>query len=177
MHVTRRQLGLVASAVLAAGLSAGSALAQTKWNLPAAYAANNYHSENLVAFAEDVKKATGGQLEMVVHSNASLLKLPDILRGVQTGQVPAGEILLGQFGNEDPIFEVDNIPFLAAGFDNAWKLYQAQKSILDKHMQARGLRVLFSVAWPGQSIYTRNAVKSVDELKGIKFRKIGRAHV
>ena len=162
---------------LVAALSAGSALAQTKWDLPTAYSDSTYHTGIVRGFAEDVKKATGGQLEMVVHSNASLLKLPDILRGVQTGQVPAGEILLGQFGNEDPIFEVDNIPFLAAGFDNAWKLYQAQKSILDKHMQARGLRVLFSVAWPGQSIYTRNAVKSVDELKGIKFRKIGRAHV
>ena len=121
-------------------------------------------------FVEDVKKATNGQLEINVHSAGSLIKHPDILRAVSTGQVPIAEFLLGQFGNEEPVFNADNVPFLAAGYDNAWKLYQAQKPILEKHLAKRGLKLLYSVAWPGQGIYTKDPVKSAADFKGLKMR-------
>jgi TRAP-type transport system periplasmic protein len=107
---------------------------------------------------------------MLVHSNGSLIKHPDILRAVSTGQVNIAEFLLGQFGNEDPIFAADNIPFVAAGYDAAWKFYQAQKPILEKHLASRGLKLLYCVAWPGQGIYTKDPLKSVADLKGTKFR-------
>jgi len=84
--------------------------------------------------------------------------------------VNIAEFLLGQFGNEDPIFAADNLPFVAAGWDNSWKFYQAQKPLLVKKLQARGLKLLYSVAWPGQGIYTKLPLKSVDDLKGTKFR-------
>jgi len=117
-----------------------------------------------------VKKASGGQIDINVHSNGSLIKHPDILRAVSTGQVPMAEFLLGQFGNEEPVFNADNVPFLAAGYDNAWKLYQAQKPILVKKLEGRGLVLLYSVAWPGQGLYTKAPLKSVDDFKGTKFR-------
>ena len=105
-----------------------------------------------------------------MHANGSLIKHPDMLRAVSTGQVNIAEFLLGQFGNEDPVFAADNLPFVAAGWDNAWKFYQAQKPHLEKKLQARGMRLLYSVAWPGQGIYTKNPLKSVADLKGTKFR-------
>jgi len=105
-----------------------------------------------------------------VHSNGSLIKHPDMLRAVSTGQVNIAEFLLSQFGNEDPVFEADNIPFVAAGYDEAWKFYQAQKPLLEKKLQGRGLKLLYSVAWPGQGIYTKEPLKSVADLKGTKFR-------
>jgi TRAP-type transport system periplasmic protein len=117
-----------------------------------------------------VKRISEGQLDITVHTNGSLIKHPDMLRAVSTGQVNIAEFLLGQFGNEDPVFAADNLPFVAAGWDNAWRFYQAQKPALEKQLQGRGLRLLFSVAWPGQGIYTRNPLKSVDDLKGTKFR-------
>jgi TRAP-type C4-dicarboxylate transport system substrate-binding protein len=117
-----------------------------------------------------VKKATGGKLEIVVHSNASLIKHPDMLRAVSTGQVNIAEFLLGQFGNEDPMFAADNIPFVATGYENAYRFYQAQRPLLEKKLAGRGLRLLYSVAWPGQGLYTRNPLKSVDDLKGTKLR-------
>ena len=149
---------------------AGLAQAQTKWDMPTPYSDGEFHTINVRQFAEDVKKATGGQVEINVHSNGSLIKHPDILRAVSTGQVPIGEFLLGQFGNEDPVFAVDNLPFLAAGYDNAWKLYQAQKTVLTRKLESRGLFLLYSVAWPGQGLYTKNPLKSVDDFKGVKFR-------
>jgi TRAP-type C4-dicarboxylate transport system substrate-binding protein len=154
----------------AAALAVGSAHAQTKWDMPTPYSDGEFHTRNVKSFVEDVQKATGGKLDIQVHSNGSLIKHPDIMRAVSTGQVNIAEFLLGQFGNEEPVFNADNVPFLAAGYDAAWKLYQAQKPALEKSLQKRGMRLLYSVAWPGQGIYTKEPLKSVDDLKGTKFR-------
>src|SRR5258706_2462368 len=121
-------------------------------------------------FVDDVKKASNGALAITVHANGSLIKHPDILRAVSTGQVSIGEFLLGQFGNEEPVFNADNVPFLAAGYDDAWKLYQAQKAVLEKKLEGRGMKLLYCVAWPGQGIYSKEPLKSVADLKGTKFR-------
>src|SRR5437764_9241666 len=147
-----------------------SAQAQTKWDMPTPYADGEFHTRNVRAFVEEVQKASGGKLVIQVHSNGSLIKHPDILRAVSTGQVNVAEFLLSQFGNEDPIFEADNLPFVAAGFDPAWRFYQAQKPVLEKHLASRGLTMLYCVAWPGQGIYTKEPLKSVADLKGTKFR-------
>ena len=147
-----------------------TAQAQTKWDMPTPYSDGEFHTINVRQFVDDVKKASGGQVNISVHSNGSLIKHPDMLRAVSTGQVPIAEFLLGQFGNEEAVFNADNVPFLAAGYDNAWKLYQAQKSILQKKLEGRGLVLLYSVAWPGQGIYAKEPLKSVADLKGTKFR-------
>lgn len=156
-------------AVAAAALAA-SVQAQTKWDMPTPYSDGEFHTRNVKTFVEDAQKASGGKLEIVVHSNGSLIKHPDILRAVSTGQVNIAEFLLGQFGNEEPVFNADNVPFLAAGYDAAWELYQAQKPVLQKKLEGRGLRLLYSVAWPGQGIYTKEPLNSIEDLKGTKFR-------
>ena len=149
---------------------AGLAAAQTKWDMPTPYSDNEFHTLNVKRFTEDVKRLSNGQLDIQMHTNGSLIKHPDMLRAVSTGQVNIVEMLLGQFGNEDPVFAADNLPFVAAGWDNAWKFYRAQKPVLEKKLQSRGLRLLYSVAWPGQGIYTKTPLKSVADLKGTKFR-------
>jgi TRAP-type C4-dicarboxylate transport system substrate-binding protein len=149
---------------------AASAGAQTKWDMPTPYSDGEFHTRNAKAFAEDVKKATHGQLDITVHSNQSLIKHADTLRAVSTGQVSIGEILLGQFANEDPVFAADNVPFVAPGYDAGWKFYQAQKPVLEKKLQSRGLKLLYAVAWPGQGIYTKDPLKTLSDLKGQKIR-------
>lgn len=160
---------MTAAAVLMVA-SAGTAAAQTKWNMPTAYPDSNYHTQNARWFAEEVKKATGGKLEIVVHSGASLFKMPEIKRAVQTGQVPIGEILLSAYGNEDPVLEVDGLPFLAAGYDAAWKLYQAQRPVLQGNLKKQGVMMLYSVAWPGQGVYSKGPINALSDFKGVKFR-------
>jgi TRAP-type C4-dicarboxylate transport system substrate-binding protein len=141
-----------------------------KWDMPTPYNDNEFHTLNVKRFVEDVRRESGSQLNIVVHANGALIKHPDILRAVSTGQVNIAEFLLGQFGNEDPIFAADNLPFVAAGWENSWKFYQAQKPLLAKKLQTRGLKLLYSVAWPGQGLYTKNPLKSVADLKGAKLR-------
>ena len=147
-----------------------SAFAQTKWDLAAAYPATNFHSENLVQFASDIDKATAGKLKITVHANASLFKAPEIKRAVQGGQAQAGEILLANYQNEWSIFGADGQPFLADSYDESVKLYKAQKPILEKKLAEQGIRLLYTVAWPPQGIYTKKPLASAADLKGVKWR-------
>lgn len=156
--------------LLAASAVFGVAQAQTKWDMPTPYSDGEFHTRNVKMFVDDVKKATNGGLDITMHTAGSLIKHPDILRAVSTGQVSIAEFLLGQFGNEDPVFAADNVPFVATGYDNAMKFYRAQKPLLTKKLAGRGLTLLYSVPWPGQGIYTKEPLKSVEDLKGTKFR-------
>ena len=113
-------------------------------DLPAAYPATNFHTANLIQFAADVDKATGGKLKITVHANASLFKAPEIKRAVQGGQAQAGEILLVNFQNEWQVFGADGLPFLADSYDSAWKLYQAQKPLLEKKFGEQGMALLYT---------------------------------
>jgi TRAP-type C4-dicarboxylate transport system substrate-binding protein len=166
MHMTRR---LIITAAGALALSA-AAQAQTKWDLPAAYPATNFHTVNLQQFADDIDKASSGKLKITVHANASLFKLPEIKRAVQGGQAQIGEILLSAYQNEWIIFGADGLPFLADSYDEAMKLWRAQKPLLDKKLGEQGMMVLYSVAWPPQGIYTKKPLASAADLKGVKWR-------
>ncbi|MBK9440430.1 MAG: TRAP transporter substrate-binding protein [Comamonadaceae bacterium] len=165
----RRIFSLSAVAALLA-ISAGAVNAQTKWDLASAYPATNFHSENLVQFANDVDKATAGKLKITVHSNASLFKAPEIKRAVQGGQAQAGEIIFANFQNEWQIYGADGLPFLADSYDESVKLYKAQKPLIEKKLAEQGMGLLYSVAWPPQGIYTKKALNSAADLKGIKWR-------
>jgi TRAP-type C4-dicarboxylate transport system substrate-binding protein len=155
------------------------ASAQTKWNLPAAYPADNPHSVNLALFAKDVSAATGGKLEITVHPGASLFKAPDIKRAVQTGQVQIGEVLISLHENEDPIFGVDVVPFLATSYAESNKLWQASKPAIEKKLASQGLMLLFAVPWAPQGIYAKKDINSVDDMKGLKWRayNVGTARI
>ena len=169
------QFKFAAAAALSLALSAPIAFAEkVKWDLPAGYAEHNFHTQNLRWFAEEVKKATAGEVEIVVHANASLYKLPEIKRAVQGGQAPIGEILLSNHGNEDALFEADMIPVLAAGFDRSWKLYTVQKPLLQDKLGKQGMRMLYSVAWPGNGIFSKTPMDSLSSFKGAKFRAYNR---
>ena len=157
--------------LVAAALTLGaSAFAQTKWDLPAAYPVTNFHTENLVQFAADVDKATAGKLKITVHANASLFKANEIKRAVQGGQAQIGEVLLVNFENENPIYGADGIPFLASSYADSKKLYAAQKPALSKLLDAQGMKLMYTVAWPPQGIYSKKPLASVADLRGIKWR-------
>jgi TRAP-type transport system periplasmic protein len=168
MRLFWKSLAAVGSA---AALTMSSGVhAQTKWDLPSAYAPGNFHTQLLNQFATEVDKATSGKLKITVHPAASLFKAPEIKRAVQGGQAQAGEIIFANLQNEDQIYGADGIPFLADNYDSALKLWNAQKPILEKKLAAQGIVLLYSVPWPPQGIYSKKPINSVADLKGIKWR-------
>ena len=160
--------------IIAAGMAAGmlsvSAMAAETWDMPTPYPDNNFHTVNIKQFADDVKAATGGALEIVVHAGGSLIKHPEIKNAVRGGQVPIGETLLSRLSNENAVFGIDSVPFLAANYDDAKKLWAAARPQTEKLLDAQGLQVLFAVPWPPQGIYAKKEINSIDDLKGLKFR-------
>ncbi|HSV60689.1 MAG TPA: TRAP transporter substrate-binding protein [Variovorax sp.] len=157
-------------AALVAALAATVATAQTKWNLPSGYGANTYQVQNLQQFAQDVDKATGGKLRITVHPNASLFKANEIKRAVQSAQTPIGEFILSSAANEAPMFGLDSIPFLATSYADARRLHEVSQPYLTKTLAAQGLKLLYAVPWPPQSLYSIKPVTSTRDLKGTKMR-------
>lgn len=160
---------MLTAAVVAMTVSA-PAVAAEEWNMPTPYPDATFHTQNIRQFAEDVDKATNGELKIVVHSGGSLVKHPEIKNAVRSQQVPIGEFILSRLGNEDPVFAVDSIPFLATSYEDAEKLWAASRPVIEDKLAKQRLKVLYAVPWPPQGLYTKDAVNSPDDLKGVKMR-------
>jgi len=164
----RRALQLVALSALGSTVSGKIAFAQgasAKWDMPTPHADGNFHTRNVREFVAEIAKEPSGALDITVHSNGSLLKLPEIKRGVQTGQVQAGETLVSTLANEDAIFGFDSIPGVATSYAQSRKLYTAARPFLEKRFEKQGMVMLFSVAWPPQGIYAKKDLASLADLR------------
>jgi TRAP-type C4-dicarboxylate transport system substrate-binding protein len=161
---------VAATLAAASGLASAPARAQVIWTLPSAYPADNFHSENLAAFARDLAQATGGKLAVELHPNASLLPASAIKSAVRIGQVQMGEVLVSLLDNEDPIFGIDVVPFLAGSYDDARNLWAASKPTVERGLAAQGLMVLFAVPWPPQGIFANKEINRIADMKGLSWR-------
>jgi TRAP-type transport system periplasmic protein len=155
---------------LAATAVATLAQAQTKWDLPSGYGVNTFQVQTLQYFADEVDKATGGKLKITLHPGASLFKANEIKRAVQSGQAPIGEFILSGASNENALFGIDSIPFLATTYAESKKLSDISNPYLEKLLASQGLKLLYTVPWPGQSLYSTKPINSFQDLKGTKMR-------
>jgi TRAP-type transport system periplasmic protein len=147
-----------------------AASAQTRWQMATPYPDGNFHTRNIREFLAEIEQATGGGLTVQLHSNASLLPLPQIKRGVQQGQVQMGEVLLSAYANEDPMFDADSLPFLVADLKEARRLGDLQRPFIEARFQRQGLTLLYLVGWPAGGFYTQAPLTSLDQLRGTRFR-------
>ncbi len=159
---------LVALAFMLGAVNTGHS---ADWDLAAAYADSLFHTKNIRLFAEDVKKATNGSLNIKVHPGGALIKKnKDNRNAVRSNQIQAGEFLGAWLSNEEQIWAVDTLPFTATSYEAAEKLWQASKPAIEKALDKQGLQLLFAVPWPPQGLYSVKEIKTVDNLKGMKFR-------
>jgi TRAP-type C4-dicarboxylate transport system substrate-binding protein len=134
------------------------------------YADGNFHTRNVRSFIEDIQKGSNGQLSVQLHSNGGLLKMPEIKRGVQTGQVQVGEILLTAYANEDPLFDADALPQLVVNYAQAKRLADLQRPFIEARLARQGLSLLYMVPWPPAGLYSQEPVTSLEQLRGQRFR-------
>ncbi len=154
----------------AALLLAATTAQAEKWDMALAYSATNYHSEIAAEFAAAVTDATGGDLEIVTHPGGSLFGGSEIFGAVRKGLAPIGERLISALGNDNALFEVDSVPFLATGFADSKKLYEASKPALIEALEESRLHFLYSCPWPPQGFYSIKSANSLDDVAGMKFR-------
>ncbi|MBP6900063.1 MAG: TRAP transporter substrate-binding protein [Burkholderiaceae bacterium] len=165
---TRRSWICLAAAVFATHVSAVQA--QTKWDLATPYPISNPHTLNLQEFATAVSQATGDKLKIALHPNGSLFKGNEIKRAVQTNQVQAGEVFMSSLENENPLYGLDAVPFVATNFDAARKLWKAQRAAVEQTLARQGMRLLYAVAWPPQGLFAKKPIATMADLKGLKMR-------
>ncbi|CAM5780687.1 TRAP transporter substrate-binding protein [Castellaniella caeni] len=154
---------------LAIALTSAGAQADT-WQMATPYPESNFHTKNVLQFTQDVQEATHGKLQIKVHSAGSLIKHPEIKNAVRSRQIQIGEFFISILANENPFYALDSVPFVATSFDDARKLYAASRPELEKELDKQGLKILYSVAWPPQGLYSDRPIEKVEDLQGLKFR-------
>ncbi len=138
--------------------------------MPTPYAERNFHTANIHVFADEVERDTGGALRIVVHGAGSLIRHPEIRNAVRRGLVPAGEVLMSRLRNEDALFEVDSVPFLATDYGQAKELWEASRPAIEARLKEAGLRLLFAVPWPPQGLYADREIGTVADFAGMQLR-------
>jgi len=169
MKLKTNRIVILLASLLTVGAST-STQAETRWDMPTPYGDGTHQTQVARSFAEEINANSNGKLTVKIHSGGSLIKHPEIHRAVKTRQVPVGEVFIGRLGNINPIYKLDNIPFLATDFDSAEKLYTASKPALTKALAKENLMLLYTSPWPAQDLYSNKPVNSLDDLSGLKMR-------
>ncbi|RED18400.1 TRAP transporter substrate-binding protein [Pontivivens insulae] len=154
----------------AAALMAATPLVAQNWDMPTPYGDTTFHTVNIMQFADEVREATGGALDITVHSAGSLFPHGEIKGAVRSRQVQAGEFFLSRLSNENAAFGLDSQPFLATSYEDAARLWDLQGPVVTELLAEEGLIPLFSVPWPAQGLYTNGEIATVEDLSGLRFR-------
>lgn len=168
MNITRKAVVASVTALTVAGF-ASSASALT-WDLPAPLAENHMHGLYLDMFQKRVSDLTGGAFTINVHYNGSLIPEKEALKAVRSGQVPIAQFFLYTRGNDDPIFNTSQIPFIAGTTDAAWKMWQLSRARTVELLKKQNAKILMAVVWPETGFYSQEPITHPDQLKGVKFR-------
>lgn len=156
--------------LIATALTLGTAVQAENWDMPTPYGDTTFHTQNIMQFADDVRAATNGGLDITIHSAGSLFPHSEIKGAVRNRQVPIGEFFLSTLSNEDLAFGIDSQPFVATSYEDAAQLWDAQRPVITELLAQQGLMPLFSVPWPAQGLYTNGEVATVADLNGLRFR-------
>src|SRR5438552_10985972 len=147
--------------------------AQTALKLPlsTAWPDGNFHGVNARRFAEEVKKVTGGEVDIDVKSGGQLgFKGPEHLRAVRDGLVPMADILNVQQVGDEPLMGIEGIPFLAGSPDELKVLQKHLRPEYERIAARNNQTILYIVPWPNQYLHLKVKAETVEALKGIKIR-------
>ncbi|WP_101340274.1 TRAP transporter substrate-binding protein [Cereibacter azotoformans] len=160
-------------AAFAASVAATSASAQTQWDMSIVWPEGNFHTQNAMAFADAVREATDGEVEITVHSGGALgIKGPEGMAAVRDGLVPIAEILLNQQVGEAPVLGIETLPFLAPSMSELALLHKFYRPKLDEVAAGMNQKILYMVPWPGQAVFAPNPINTVEDLKGLTIRVV-----
>lgn len=154
-------------------LAASPALAETRWDMSVVWPEGNFHTQNAKTFAEEVKKVTDGNVTITVHSGGALgIKGPEGMAAVRDGLVPIADILMNQQVGEAPVLGVETLPYLAPTTQDLALLHKFFRPKVEEVALKMNQKLLVMVPWPGQAVYSKNPIKTVEDLAGLKIRVV-----
>jgi len=139
-----------------------------RWNMPTAY--KGFHTENAVSFADCVRLATNGGIDITVRGGGELLRGGKIFAALKSGEVEIGERLLSSHSYQHRVFYIDSIPFLATSYEASEKLAIATDPAIRSVLETENLHLLYSVPWPAQGLFFKKKITNLSDMKGVKFR-------
>jgi TRAP-type C4-dicarboxylate transport system substrate-binding protein len=170
--ITRRTFTAGAATLLAAShLSTRAQAATTSWDLSTVWPDGNFHTQNAMAFAAEVKKQTAGSVDIIVKAGGQLgFKGPEHLRAVRDGLVPLADVLNIQQVGDEPFMGVESIPFLCSSMEELKVLHKYVRPEYEKIAARNNQKILYIVPWPTQYLHLKTKVADVAGLKNIKIR-------
>jgi TRAP-type transport system periplasmic protein len=165
-----------ASKLFAAGAAAligigGAAAADVKWDLANEYQASSIHGQGDTFFANKLKEASGGKIEVTLHLGGSLgYKSKDHFDAVGDGAVQIADSYTGAWQGFDPIFTMPALPFLAANVKEAYTLYQVAKPFYEEVFAKNNQKLLYASAWPPSGMWGKKPLDSVSAIKNLRIR-------
>jgi TRAP-type C4-dicarboxylate transport system substrate-binding protein len=145
-------------------------VAAEQWDMSAEQPIGNLNTQVAKDFAKDVRRATKGELDIRVYPNSVLVKRPAVKDAVRDGQIQMGEVFMSVLGKEDPLFELDALPFLATDYTQARKLWAVSRPAIEARLAKQGVRLLYAVPWPPQSLFTHKPLTRMADFSGMKLR-------
>ncbi|MFT4728349.1 MAG: TRAP-type C4-dicarboxylate transport system substrate-binding protein [Granulosicoccus sp.] len=166
-----RTIKSMMAALAVIGMSAGSAVAETKWDMTTAWGAKNFHAQSAIKFADAVRESTDGSVDITVHLSGEIgVKITEKLSAVETGIVQMADMLLFLQAGEAPFLGIDTLPYLIQGQDEMKVWLEVAGPTYDEIFASRNQIVLYYVPWPSPGIYTKDAVVTADDIKGLRIR-------
>lgn len=162
------QFGMISMAAL---VTAAPVAAQTYWDLPLAWPAENYISVNAAHFAEEVAAATDGDVQITTHPGGSLgFKGPEMFSAVRDGLVPIGDMLLQQQTGDEPILGLQSLPYLMTSYEEQVAFQEFYRPVLEEVFVENNQKLLFTIPWPQQQVWTKKEINTIDDFAGIQVR-------
>lgn len=160
---------------LVAGCGGGSQQASSqpvKWVANSVWPPENHQSAGLQEFADKVKQATNGKVEITVQTGGALgYKGPELLKAVRDDLVPVSDMLTSGVAGDEPIFGVTTLPFLVRNFEEGKILSDIARPYFDKAAEQKwGQKILYVAPWPAAGLWSKNKIQSLADMKGLKTR-------
>ncbi len=166
--------GFVASALLLSASSSAQVitLPLTDQNPPNAW--GSMHAMD--PWVKKVEEATKGRVKIRVYYSQTLTKGPDAFNAVKNGAADLCWCFHGYWADMTPLSDVITLPFLPfskaeKGSEVLWKLYEKFPAIQREFGDVKPLMLWTSD--PYFLITSKKQVKSLDDMKGMKFRVTG----
>lgn len=148
-----------------------TANAQTVWDVSIPWGPAEFHTKNAQNFANAVKAATGGEVEMIIHSGGSLgVRANESLRAVEDGAVPMAEYALFQNVGDLPILGIESIPFLISNYDELRRMHDLVRPVWEEALMERNQMALYIVPWPSQNFFTKEPLETAADMAGVRMR-------
>lgn len=172
-----RMTSVAAAAVLALGVG-HSAEAATKARLGHVFAVDSPVDQASKRFAELVAERTGGEVEIVVYPDSQLGGDESLGRDLARGSLEFAFLNPGSLTGLDPLLDIHYLPYIATNFDDVDAIFYNPDGVLQttlrETLQKHRMETLGFFELEFRAVTnSRHAVKSVEDLEGLRLRVPG----